>query len=101
MHTCSGFKLVELIFLSSQFIRTRDSLKLVPCQRNGHSHLPPMSISHLNIHLMTRDDSLQATHDVRVGLELNVIQYVVGCKCRNILDELHLKMQVNLLKFLD
>jgi hypothetical protein len=76
-------------------------LELVPCLRNEHTHLPLTSIRHLNIHPTIGDDSLQAVHDVRVGLKLNVIQYVVGCKCRNILDELLLGSQVDLLKFLD
>jgi hypothetical protein len=48
------------------------SLELVPCLRNEHTHLPPTSISHLNINPTTRVDSLQATHDVRVGLKLNI-----------------------------
>ncbi len=48
-------------------------LELVPRLRNGHTHLPPTSISCLNIHPETSDDSLQATNDVRDGLELNII----------------------------
>jgi hypothetical protein len=77
------------------------ALERVPCLHNGHTHLPPTSISHLNIHSTTRDDSLQAMHDMRVGLKLNVIKYVIGCMRKNILDGLHLRTQINLLKFLD
>ncbi len=77
-------------------------LQLLPCLLNGNNHfLPTSNGSYLNIGTTTKDDPLQAQHYIRIALHQSVIQYVDRCLHEDVLDDLILRVGVNLLEFLD
>jgi hypothetical protein len=78
------------------------ALQLIPRLLNGNAHLLPTSNgSHLNIGATTRDNPLQALHDIWIALYKSVVQDIDGCVGEDVLDDLILGAGVNLLEFSD
>jgi hypothetical protein len=76
------------------------ALQLLSCLLNGKTHLLPTSNgSHLNIGATTRDNPLQALHDIWIALYRSVVQDINGCVGEDVLDDLILGAGVNLLEF--